>query len=165
VTIVIFFWEKTFKPRAQVFSFGFYQKSFSSASFAARRELFSFFRFLTKHLKHLLNKKQPTTTGASFTGGAKQKTKNKTRDGGYLGSHIDEERSKMRYVVWIAEHVNHRIFERKWRSRVILRACLFECPQKPLALDFLACPWRSDESVVAAIGRVFLFAKKENRPE
>jgi hypothetical protein len=95
----LFFWEKTFKPRAQVFSFGFYQKSFSSASFAARRELFSFFRFLTKHLKHLLNKKQPTTTGASFTGGAKQKTKNKTRDGGYLGSHIDEERSKMRYVV------------------------------------------------------------------
>ena len=27
-----------------------------------------------------------------------------------------------------AELVNHRIFERKWRSRVILRACLFECP-------------------------------------
>ena len=33
-------------------------------------------------------------------------------------------------VVWIAEPVNHRIFERKWRSRAILRACLFECPQK-----------------------------------
>ncbi len=58
----------------------------------------------------------------------------KTRDGGYLGSHIDEERSKMRYVVWIAEHVNHRIFERKWRSRAILRACLFECPHKQLAI-------------------------------
>ena len=27
-----------------------------------------------------------------------------------------------------AELVNHRIFERKWRSREILRACLFECP-------------------------------------
>lgn len=42
----------------------------------------------------------------------------------------------MRYVVWIAEHVNHRIFERKWRSWAILRACLFECPQKPLAFPF-----------------------------
>ena len=29
----------------------------------------------------------------------KNKTPSKTRDGGYLGSHIDEERSKMRYVV------------------------------------------------------------------
>ena len=29
-----------------------------------------------------------------------------------------------------AELVNHRIFERKWRSREILRACLFECPLK-----------------------------------
>lgn len=28
----------------------------------------------------------------------------------------------------IAELVNHRIFERKWRSWVIPRACLFECP-------------------------------------
>ena len=27
----------------------------------------------------------------------------KTRDGGYLGSHIDEERSKMRYVMRIAK--------------------------------------------------------------
>lgn len=33
----------------------------------------------------------------------------------------------------IAELVNHQIFERKWRSRVTLRACLFECPYK---LDF-----------------------------
>ena len=53
-----------------------------------------------------------------------------THDGGCLGSSIDEERSKLRYVVRIAEPVNHRIFERKWRSRAILRACLFECPQK-----------------------------------
>ena len=34
-----------------------------------------------------------------------KKVKNiyKTRDGGYLGSHIDEERSKMRYVMRIAK--------------------------------------------------------------
>ena len=52
----------------------------------------------------------------------------KTHNGGCLGSHIDEERSKLRNVMRFAELVNHRIFERKWRSRVILRACLFECP-------------------------------------
>jgi hypothetical protein len=36
-------------------------------------------------------------------------------NGGSLGSCIDEERSKMRYVMWIADPVNHRIFERKLR--------------------------------------------------
>lgn len=30
--------------------------------------------------------------------------------------------------MWIAELVNHRIFERKWRSRAIPWAYLFECP-------------------------------------
>lgn len=39
-----------------------------------------------------------------------------TRNGGWLGSYIDEERSKLRNVMRIAELVNHRIFERKWRS-------------------------------------------------
>lgn len=53
---------------------------------------------------------------------------NTTRGGGCLGSHIDEERSKLRYVVRFAELVSHRIFERKWRSREILRARLFEGP-------------------------------------
>jgi len=50
-----------------------------------------------------------------------------TFNGGSLGSCIDEERSKLRYVVWNANWVNHRIFERKWRFRVFPRACLFEC--------------------------------------
>ena len=54
----------------------------------------------------------------------------RTYNGGWLGSHIDEERSKLRNVMRFAELVNHRIFERKWRSREILRACLFECPSK-----------------------------------
>lgn len=34
---------------------------------------------------------------------------------GYLGSCIDEERSELRYVVRIADHASHRIFERTWR--------------------------------------------------
>ena len=60
----------------------------------------------------------------------KKRIHKKTRDGGCLGSHIDEERSKMRYVMRIAELVSHQIFERKLRSWAILRACLFECPLK-----------------------------------
>lgn len=36
-----------------------------------------------------------------------------------------------------AELVNHRIFERKWRSREILRACLFECPLIKKTLNYL----------------------------
>ena len=74
---------------------------------------YSFIYFLITHYEN-------ETTKLTFT----------THDGGCLGSSIDEERSKLRYVVRIAEPVNHRIFERKWRSRAILRACLFECPQK-----------------------------------
>ena len=35
---------------------------------------------------------------------------------GCLGSGNDEERSEMRYVMRIAESVNHQIFERKLRS-------------------------------------------------
>ena len=34
---------------------------------------------------------------------------------GYLGSHIDEERSEMRYVMRIAKSTSHQIFERNWR--------------------------------------------------
>ena len=34
-----------------------------------------------------------------------------------------------------AELVNHWIFERKWRSWAILRACLFECPQGIIYTD------------------------------
>jgi hypothetical protein len=40
--------------------------------------------------------------------------------------------------------VSHRIFERKWCSRAILRACLFECPHKILAPPsgaHLVCAW------------------------
>ena len=38
-----------------------------------------------------------------------------TFSNGYLGSYDDEERSEMRYVMRIAEFVNHQIFERTWR--------------------------------------------------
>jgi len=43
------------------------------------------------------------------------KEKLRIANGGSLGSCNDEERSKMRYVMWIADPVNHRIFERKLR--------------------------------------------------
>ena len=36
-----------------------------------------------------------------------------TFNGESLGSCIDEEHSKMWYVMWIANYVNHQIFERK----------------------------------------------------
>ena len=49
-----------------------------------------------------------------------------TFDNGSLGSRNDEERSEMRYVMWIAELVNHRIFERILRFMVFRKACLFE---------------------------------------
>jgi len=41
------------------------------------------------------------------------------RSGGWLGSHIDEERSELWNVMRIAELVNHRIFERKLRPVII----------------------------------------------
>ena len=62
-----------------------------------------------------------------------------THSGGCLGSHIDEERSKLRNVMRFAELVNHRIFERKLRSRVILRACLFECPSNKKNTKYIIC--------------------------
>ena len=43
-------------------------------------------------------------------------TMNMTLSEGCLGSGNDEERSEMRYVMRIAESVNHQIFERKLRS-------------------------------------------------
>ena len=57
----------------------------------------------------------------------KLKKTNTIRNGGCLGSYNDEERSKLRNVMRIAELVNHQIFECKSHSRVILRVCLFEC--------------------------------------
>ena len=41
------------------------------------------------------------------------------RSGGWLGSHIDEERSELWNVMRIAELVNHRIFERTLRPVII----------------------------------------------
>ena len=46
---------------------------------------------------------------------------------GCLGSRNDEERSEMRYVMRIAELVNHQTFERTLRFRVTSVAFLFEC--------------------------------------
>jgi hypothetical protein len=59
-----------------------------------------------------------------------------TFNGGSLGSCIDEERSKLRYVMWIAELVNHRIFERNLRSWVFPGACLFEYRLLPFSPPF-----------------------------
>ena len=38
--------------------------------------------------------------------------------GGSLGLPVDEERSKMRYLMRIAGHIDHRHLERTWRPRV-----------------------------------------------
>jgi hypothetical protein len=45
----------------------------------------------------------------------KKNKKLKIFNDGYLGSHIDEERSEMRYAMRIAESASHQIFERNWR--------------------------------------------------
>ena len=50
-----------------------------------------------------------------------------TFNGGRLGSCNDEERSEMRYVMRIADSVNHQIFERTLHFRFILGVFLFEC--------------------------------------
>ena len=41
--------------------------------------------------------------------------KMKIFNGGYLGSHIEEERSELRKAMRIAESVRHQIFERSMR--------------------------------------------------
>ena len=46
---------------------------------------------------------------------------------GCLGSRNDEERSEMRYVMRIAESVNHQIFERTLHFSVHWEVFLFEC--------------------------------------
>lgn len=51
----------------------------------------------------------------------------KTFSDGCLGSRNDEERSEMRYVMRIAESVNHQIFERTLHFQVFLEVFLFEC--------------------------------------
>ena len=51
-----------------------------------------------------------------------------TYNDGCLGSRNDEERSEMRYVMRIAESVNHQIFERTLHfffEEVLLFECLF----------------------------------------
>ncbi len=56
-----------------------------------------------------------------------------TFSNGYLGSCDDEERSEMRYVMRIAEQVNHQIFERTWRF-LAKHACFSVIsPHRPLA--------------------------------
>ena len=35
-------------------------------------------------------------------------------NGGYLGSHNEEERSELRYAMRNAESASHQIFERNW---------------------------------------------------
>lgn len=48
----------------------------------------------------------------------------KILNGGYLGSHIEEERSELRYAMWIAGPASHQIFERiKRREETPL--CMF----------------------------------------
>ena len=46
----------------------------------------------------------------------------KILSGGSLGSYVDEGRSKMREIVWIAGHIEHRYSERKLQSEACLRS-------------------------------------------
>ena len=57
-----------------------------------------------------------------------------TFNDGCLGSRNDEERSEMRYVMRIAELVNHQTLERILRFRIIPGAFLFEYLFSPLIL-------------------------------
>ena len=50
-----------------------------------------------------------------------------TFNDGCLGSRNDEERSEMRYVMRIADLVNHQIFERTLHFRLRMGVFLFEC--------------------------------------
>ena len=51
-----------------------------------------------------------------------QKIIEKILSGGSLGSYVDEGRSKMREIVWIAGHIEHRYSERKLQSEARLRS-------------------------------------------
>ena len=65
--------------------------------------------------------------------------KSNTFSNGCLGSHIDEERSEMRYVMRIAKPVSHQNFERN--LHFLRGVCLLEClfiPTKKNALDVLS---------------------------
>ena len=59
-----------------------------------------------------------------------------TFSNGCLGSHTDEERSEMRYVMRIAKSVSHQNFERilHFRKGVCLLECLF-IPTNPHTLN------------------------------
>ena len=78
-----------------------------------------------------------------------------TLNNGCLGSRNDEERSEMRYVVWFALYVNHRIFERILHSRLRPRVCLPErqCVSSPLLWAWI---WASG---------IFRFLERLGSPE
>ena len=48
----------------------------------------------------------------------KEKNTNTTLCGGSLGSRVDEERSKLRELMWFAGHIDHRYLERILRLRI-----------------------------------------------
>jgi hypothetical protein len=79
-----------------------------------------------------------------------QKLLNKNFSGGSLGSYVDEGRSKMRELVWIAGHIEHRYSERKLQSE----ACLHSTPVWGSLLNpsnYLlgwACDWQQSLALV-----------------
>jgi len=72
--------------------------------------------------------------------------KNKTFSNGCLGSHNDEERSEMRYVMRIAKPASHQIFERNlhFPRGVCLHQCLF-IPTLPFSFLFFTGNTRKKE--------------------
>ena len=61
--------------------------------------------------------------------------------GGSLGSHNDEERSKARYELRIAELVNHHIFERiMHRQTFVFRYAFLSIKSQTRLLVGICCP-------------------------
>ena len=60
-----------------------------------------------------------------------------TFSNGCLGSHIDEERSEMRYVMRIAKPVSHQNFERN--LHFLRGVCLLECLFIPTSAHCVLC--------------------------
>ena len=63
--------------------------------------------------------------GLRSTGALAKEQRQNTFSNGCLGSHTDEERSEMRYVMRIAKSVSHQNFERI--LHFLRGVCLLEC--------------------------------------
>ena len=82
-----------------------------------------------------------------------QKIIEKILSGGSLGSYVDEGRSKMREIVWIAGHIEHRYSERKLQSEARLRSTLVWGSLLNLS-TLCVCEWTSVCTKVTRSGMI-----------